>query len=148
MALAQAYTIGFTQKSAPTFFQTLKRYGVKRLLDVRINNTSQLAGFTKRDDLRFFLKELCDAEYRHEPLLAPTQTLLKRYRQGEIPWAAYAADFLQLMDEREVQRVLKPELFETPTVLLCSEATPERCHRRLVVEYLKDSWGELDIVHL
>lgn len=148
MALAQAYTIGFTQKSATTFFQTLKRYGIKRLLDVRINNTSQLAGFTKRDDLQFFLKELCGAEYRHEPLLAPTQTLLKCYRQGEIPWAVYVADFLRLMDEREVQRVLEPELFETPTVLLCSEATPERCHRRLVVEYLKDSWGELDIVHL
>ena len=148
MAFAQAYTIGFTQKSAPTFFETLKRYSIKRLLDVRINNTSQLAGFTKRDDLPFFLKELCGAEYRHEPLLAPTQTLLKRYRQGEIAWSVYAANFLQLMSERNVEKVWTPNFFETPTVLLCSEATPEQCHRRLVVEYLKENWGVLDIIHL
>lgn len=148
MAFAQAYTIGFTQKSAPAFFKTLRHHGVKRLLDVRINNTSQLAGFTKRDDLPFFLQELCGAEYRHEPLLAPTQTLLKRYRQGEVVWSVYAADFLQLLSERSVEKVLTPEFFETPTVLLCSEATPERCHRRLVVEYLKEKWGALDIIHL
>lgn len=151
MALAQAYpvyTIGFTQKSAETFFGILREHGIKRLLDVRINNTSQLAGFAKRDDLRYFLRELCGADYQHEPSLAPTKTLLKAYRSGELDWAGYERAFLELLHKRGVDRTFSAAMFATPTVLLCSEATAEQCHRRLVVEYWQRCWDENAIVEI
>ncbi|MDQ3460400.1 MAG: DUF488 domain-containing protein [Deinococcota bacterium] len=148
MAVPQAYTIGFTQKSAAAFFDLLRQQGIRRLLDVRINNTSRLAGFTRKEDLAFFLRELCEAEYVHEPLLAPTKDLLKRYRDGDISWSDYENEFLTLMRERQVEEHIAPQLFDVPTVLLCSEATPEQCHRRLVLEYLGQAWGDLDIIHL
>jgi uncharacterized protein (DUF488 family) len=145
----EVYTIGFTKKTATEFFGALKRAGVKRLLDVRLNNSSQLAGFAKKDDLRFFLAEICDAEYIHEPLLAPTQDLLDDYKKRKGRWEDYESRFLHLMEERRVEDKIDPKLFEVPTVLLCSEATAEHCHRRLVLEYLRNKWGNnLVIVHL
>ena len=123
--------------------------GIKRLLDVRLNNSSQLAGFAKRDDLSFFLEELCSAEYLHEPLLAPTQDMLAAYRKGREVWSGYEGRFLELMRERRVEEALDRRLFEeVPTALLCSEAGPERCHRRLVLEYLDREWGGVRAVHL
>jgi uncharacterized protein (DUF488 family) len=122
--------------------------GVKRLLDVRLNNVSQLAGFSKRDDLRYFLRAILAADYLHEPLLAPTQALLDEYRKAKGGWENYERRFLALMREREVERKIDRHLFDIPTVLLCSEATPEHCHRRLVAEYLRDVWGGLAITHL
>jgi uncharacterized protein (DUF488 family) len=144
----EVYTIGFTKKSAEEFFGLLRAAGIKRLLDVRLNNVSQLAGFAKRDDLRFFLKELCGADYIHEPLLAPTQELLDGYKKLKGSWCDYEERFLALMAERKIEEKIDRRLFEVPTVLLCSEATADRCHRRLVLEYLKTKWGEFDIVHL
>jgi uncharacterized protein (DUF488 family) len=141
-------TIGFTKKSAAQFFGTLRKAGVEQLVDVRLNNVSQLAGFSKRDDLEFFLRELCGAEYRHEPVLAPTQTLLDSYKKRQLPWPKYEEVFLQLMAERRVEDVVDPAIFRTRTVLLCSEATAERCHRRLVVEYFDKTWGGVTAVHL
>ena len=145
----EIYTIGFTKKSAEQFFGALRQAGVKRLLDVRLNNVSQLAGFSKRDDLAYFLRELCQAEYRHEPLLAPTQELLDEYRKAGSGWDRYEVGFLRLMRDRSVDERISPDLFVEPTALLCSEPTAERCHRRLVVEYLNDRWGDvLQPVHL
>ena len=142
------YTIGFTKRKAADFFGALERAGIKRLLDVRLHNSSQLAGFTKREDLPFLLGRICGAEYRHEPLLAPTQEILDAYKKRKGDWAEYERRFLALMAERQVEENVNRQLFTLPTVLLCSEATAEHCHRRLVLEYLADKWGGLNIFHL
>ncbi len=144
----EIYTIGFTRKSAEEFFGQLKRAGIRRLIDIRLNNSSQLAGFTKCGDLPFFLRELCGADYRHEPLLAPTEELLSAIKKKTIGWEEYERRFLELMKERRVAKRLDRGLFETPAVLLCSEPTAKRCHRRLVAEYLQHAWGDVTIVHL
>lgn len=134
-------TIGFTQSSAEHFFERLKRAGIRRLLDVRLNNSSQLAGFAKSGDLAYFLKTICGAEYEHDVRLAPTQELLDGYRKRRGSWEAYERAFLALMRERNVPAILDRNTFEQKTVLLCSEADPVRCHRRLVAELLADWWG-------
>jgi uncharacterized protein (DUF488 family) len=144
----EIYTIGFTQTTAESFFARLKQAGVRRLLDVRLNNSSQLAGFAKARDLPYFLRELIDAAYEHEPLLAPTPELLDDYKKRNGSWEAYQADFLELMRKRRIETVLSPADFATPTALLCSEPTAERCHRRLVCEYLARHWPDLKAVHL
>ena len=141
-------TIGFTRRSAEDFFGTLRRAGIRRLLDVRRSNTSQLAAFAKRDDLAYFLRELVDVEYREAPLLAPTPELLEGYRKRRITWPEYAAAYRRLLDEREAHHRLDRGLFETPAVLLCSEHSPDRCHRRLVIEHLAEHWGDVTAVHL
>jgi uncharacterized protein (DUF488 family) len=115
---------------------------------VRLNNTSQLAGFAKRDDLQFFLRELCGAEYVHEPLLAPSADLLKAYRQRQLSWDHYAAAYLALLVERRVASALSPAVLADRTVLLCSEATAAHCHRRLALEHLASAWGDIIPVHL
>jgi uncharacterized protein (DUF488 family) len=144
----EIYTIGFTKKSAAEFFETLKRAGIRRLIDIRLKNSAQLAGFTKRDDLAYFLREICDADYRHEPLLAPTPEMLERYRKRRASWDEYERQFLRLMEQRRIDEALDPALFAIPTVLLCSEPTAERCHRRLVVEFLRARWKDVQPVHL
>ena len=144
----EIYTIGFTQTTAEHFFGRLKSAGVKRLLDVRLKNDSQLAGFAKARDLPYFLAELVDATYEHEPLLAPTPEILDAFKKHKGDWADYVAGFNQLMSERRIEEQLDPLGFEVPTALLCSEATAEHCHRRLVVEYLADLWPEIEAVHL
>jgi hypothetical protein len=125
----------------------LKDAGIRRLLDVRLNNASTLAGFARRADLPFFLKELCGAQYLHEPTLTPTREILDAYRKGG-SWTSYERAFLDLLQERRVEETLDRSLFEDPTVLLCSEAGPEHCHRRLVLEYLDREWGGIKTVHL
>ena len=144
----EVFTIGFTQTTAADFFGKLRRYGIRRLVDVRLNNVSQLAAFAKRDDLAYFLQELCGAEYLHEVRLAPTQEMLDDYKKKKGAWDVYASLFLELMRQRRIEAELNPDLFDVPTALLCSEPTAEHCHRRLVVEYLQDKWNELKIVHL
>jgi uncharacterized protein (DUF488 family) len=144
----EIYTIGFTKKTAAEFFGSLRQAGIRRLIDVRLNNSSQLAGFTKREDLPFFLREICQAQYVHEPLLAPTKELLDAYKRRKGSWSDYELRFLALMEERKVEEKLDQGSFKIPTVLLCSEATAERCHRRLVSEYLQAKWGDLKITHL
>ena len=114
---------------------------------MRLSNTSRLAGFARRADLPFFLKELCGAEYVYEPRLAPTRKLLDSYRQDGV-WSDYEREFLELLRQRRVEETLERDLFEVPTVLLCSEAGPEHCHRRLVLEYLDREWGGIRAVHL
>ncbi|MBN9390572.1 MAG: DUF488 domain-containing protein [Chloroflexi bacterium] len=126
----------------------MKKAGIRQLLDIRLNNSSQLAGFAKRPDLAYFLKEICAAAYLYEPLLAPTQEMLDKYKKQKGDWAVYEKEFLALLSERKVAEKIDPALFETPTVLLCSEPTAEHCHRRLVAEYLSQHWGNVRIIHL
>jgi uncharacterized protein (DUF488 family) len=144
----EIYTIGFTKKTAAQFFGALKDAGIQRLIDVRLNNSSQLAGFTKRDDLLFFLGRILGADYEHDVTLAPTAGLLESYRKKDMTWESYEAAFLTLMRSRRIEDHLDRTKFLVPTVLLCSEASPKRCHRRLVAEYLGERWGKMEIVHL
>ena len=140
-------TIGFTNKGAEEFFNRLRNAGMKRLVDVRLNNTGQLAGFSKRDDLRFFTKEILGAEYVHLPLLAPTQEMLDEYKKEKCGWELYEKKFLDLMKERQIEKNIQREVLED-ACLLCSEDKPHQCHRRLVAEYMRDRWGEVQIEHL
>lgn len=141
------FTIGFTKKSAETFFETLRRSGVKRVVDVRLNNVSQLAGFAKRDDLRYFLEKVCQVDYVHAPDLAPTQPMLDGYRKGHKDWATYEQQFRDLMRERRIENSIHRDI-AADGCFLCSEDKPHHCHRRLVAEYLRESWGDVDINHL
>lgn len=142
------FTIGFTQTSAEHFFERLLRAGVRRVIDVRLNNRSQLAGFAKAQDLEYFLRAIGSIGYVHEPLLTPTPEMLTAYRKEKGDWSVYERRFLDLMAERRIEERLSPELFES-ACLLCSEAKPHRCHRRLVAEYLNARWGRpLEVRHL
>lgn len=140
------FTIGFTKTSAEGFFERLKRSGAKSIVDVRLNNVSQLAGFAKRDDLKYFAKAVCGIDYRHIPKLAPTKDILDQYKKNGGNWADYEKKFLDLMQARHVEDIDK-ELLDGGC-LLCSEDKPHHCHRRLVAEYLKRHWGNVEIVHL
>jgi uncharacterized protein (DUF488 family) len=144
----EIYTVGFTKHTAEEFFESLKEAGIEQLIDVRLNNSSQLAGFAKRDDLRYFLERICGAEYLHEPRLAPTQGLLDAFKKQKGTWDVYEEGFLELMTQRRIEDRLPRSLFDRRAVLLCSEHTPELCHRRLVVEYLNERWGDITAVHL
>ena len=144
----EVYSIGFTKKTAEQFFGLLKGAGIHRLIDVRLNNVSQLAGFSKREDLQYFLQEICGADYRHEPLLAPTKEMLDSYKKEKGSWEEYERRFLGLMADRKVEEKLDAGIFAVPTVLLCSEPEPDHCHRRLVLEYLQQKWSNLTIHHL
>lgn len=134
-------TIGFTQSSAEHFFGRLRAAGVRRLVDVRLHNVSQLAGFSKGPDLAFFLREICDAGYEQDLRLAPTDELLSAYRKGELDWDAYEQSFQALMLERDIPGQLQRAAFQTKTALLCSEAEPSRCHRRILADMLVEAWG-------
>ena len=140
-------TIGFTKKSARHFFELLQASEARRIIDVRLHNASQLAGFTKRDDLSYFLDEICGMEYLHLPQLAPTQEMLADYRKRRISWGAYEALFMELMRERRIEQMVSRDVV-SQGCLLCSEDRPHHCHRRLVAEYLKHHWGNVDITHL
>jgi uncharacterized protein (DUF488 family) len=143
----ELFTIGFTQKSAREFFTLLKQSGVRRVLDVRLNNNSQLAGFSKKDDLAYFLRELGGIDYVHLPELAPTQEILNAYRKHKGDWSVYEREFLELMARREIEKKIAPELLQQGC-LLCSEHLPHHCHRRLVAEYLNAKWGAVTTRHL
>ena len=145
--MIKLYTIGFTGKPAEKFFNLLKNSGVKRLVDTRINNVSQLSGFAKGVDLKFFAKEIANISYEHNIDLAPTKELLEKYRKKEIDWVQYEIEYLNLLDIRKVgQKIDLEKLHEN--CFLCSEHTPEKCHRRLLAEYLKNIKNEIEIVHL
>lgn len=144
----EIYTIGFARKTAREFFGTLQRAGIRRVIDVRLHNTSQLAGFTKRDDLEYFLGAILGAAYRHEPLLSPPEEILDGYKKKAISWEEYESQFRALLAQRCVEDTLDRQSFAVPTALLCSEPTAEHCHRRLVAEHLAAKWGDVKVVHL
>ena len=141
------FTIGFTKKSAEEFFSRLQKAGVRRIVDVRLNNTSQIAGFAKARDLQFFVKAIVGIDYIHVPELAPTQDILDDFVKAKGPWSEYERRFKQLMETRRVAETLSKALLDGDC-LLCSEDTPEHCHRRLVAEYLQVRWSDVKIVHL
>lgn len=141
------FTIGFTKKSAETFFEMLRNSGAKCVVDVRLNNVSQLAGFAKKQDLTYFLKNICGMEYIHLPVLAPTQEMLDDYKKNRGSWEAYERQFLDLMRQRRIEEKVSKETL-ADGCLLCSEEKPHHCHRRLVAEYLKQHWGDIEIKHL
>lgn len=141
------YTIGFTKKTARQFFETLCGSGARRLVDVRLNNVSQLAGFAKKQDLAYFVEKICRMEYVHLPVLAPTQDILDHYKKEKGDWQAYERSFLRLIKERQIEREVPEELI-ADGCLLCSEDEPTHCHRRLVAEYLKEHWRGVEIHHL
>jgi uncharacterized protein (DUF488 family) len=141
------FTIGFTKKSAEKFFGLLRLSGTKRVVDVRLNNVSQLAGFAKRDDLSYFLRAIGGMEYIHVPELAPTQQMLDAYKKERGDWKEYENRFLGLMKERKIEEKLPRSIFDGGC-LLCSEDTAHHCHRRLVAEYLSQHWGDVEVKHL
>jgi uncharacterized protein (DUF488 family) len=143
----KVFTIGFTQKTAERFFELLCRSGAKRVVDVRLNNVSQLSGFAKKQDLAYFSKQICGMDYVHVPELAPTQDILDQYKKNKGDWAVYERKFLELMARRRVEKTVSKEVIEGGC-LLCSEHQPHHCHRRLVADYLKQHWGDIEVDHL
>jgi uncharacterized protein (DUF488 family) len=141
------FTIGFTQKNAEQFFSALRQASVKRLIDVRLNNVSQLAGFAKRDDLAFFLREICGCDYEHRTGFAPTKDMLDGYKAATMSWQEYERAFTALMSHRHIEKQVELGHLDH-ACLLCSEPTPQNCHRRLVAEYLKAQLGHIQILHL
>ena len=141
------FTIGFAKKSARDFFEILRRAAVRKVVDIRRNNISQLAGFTKRDDLAYFLEAIGGIVYEHRVELAPTKDILDAYKKKTLTWAQYEEQFLALMAERRAETRMTPGDLDH-ACLLCSEPKPEKCHRRLVAEYLGDRWKDVEIRHL
>lgn len=145
--MIKLFTIGFTKTTAESFFDRLSGAGVRKVIDVRLNNRSQLAGFAKRKDLPFFLRSLCGAGYEHRPELAPTQEILDQFKKRKGDWDDYVRQFVPLMEEREIATAIPKEAVDH-VCLLCSEDKPHHCHRRLVAEHLREQWGDVEIVHL
>jgi len=145
--MVKLYTIGFTNKSARRFFDLLQKNGVTKIIDTRINNVSQLSGFAKGQDLEFFAESVANIDYRHELDFAPTKDMLERYRKKQISWDEYTDEYIALIKSRGVQNKVRPKDLDH-ACFLCSEHMPEKCHRRLLAEYLRDSYPEIQIIHL
>lgn len=143
----KVFTIGFSKKSAREFFKILQKVGVKRVVDIRLNNVSQLAGFTKKNDLEFFLKAIAGIEYVHRPELAPTKEILDGYKKKKMSWPEYEERFSNVMINRRIENIITPDELDQ-ACLLCSEPKADKCHRRLVSEYLRSKWDNLEIRHL
>lgn len=141
------YTIGYTKRSAQSFFSSLKDANVKLLIDIRLNNTSQLAGYTKKEDLAFFLKEICACDYVHLPEFAPSKDILDSYHSKNIDWQMYESKFAALIESRKPISQIK-SLSIDHACLLCAEPKPDKCHRRLVANYIKQHFPETQIIHL
>jgi uncharacterized protein (DUF488 family) len=146
--VAIIYTIGYKSKSLEAFINQLREADVDGVIDVRLRNTSHLAGYTKRDDLAFLLREGFGIAYEHHPELAPSPEIFEAYRDKS-DWAAYVASFLPLLEEQAAEEIGREILdrYGAPC-LMCSEPTAEKCHRRLVAEYWAERLPELTIVHL
>jgi uncharacterized protein (DUF488 family) len=143
----QIFTIGYSGKNAREFFSLLKKAEIKKLIDVRLYNTSQLAGYTKRDDLGYFLETIAGADYAHLPVMAPTKQLLNDYKNGTISWAGYEDQFKEIITGRQIEKYIAADDLDMGC-FLCAEATADNCHRRLVAEYLKAHWPNISIKHL
>ena len=145
--MIKLYTIGFTEKTAKDFFTLLQKAGVKKILDVRINNISQLAGFAKGKDLAYFAKTIVGADYEHNIDLVPTKELLKDYREQKVDWAKYEKEYIDILNKRNILKKLDFSKLDG-ACLLCSEHKPDMCHRRLLAEYLQKANKEIEIIHL
>ena len=145
--MIKIFTMGFTKKNAERFFTLLKKNGIKKLVDIRLNNHSQLAGFTKGEDLKYFLKELAGIDYEHDLDFAPTKELLKNYQGKKISWNDYEKEFNQILETRMKNKLTDPNEYNM-ACFLCSEPTPEKCHRRLVAEFLNARFQNVDVAHI
>lgn len=147
---AAIHTIGFAGKSASEFFGLLRDHGVQTLVDIRLNNTGQLAGFAKARDLEYFLAELTGIAYVYYPLLAPEGDLLSAYRGKDLDWAAYELRYAAILRQRKISSLIKAEYasWQAPICLLCSEPTADHCHRRLAAEFIAKHLKIKNIVHL
>ena len=145
--MIKLFTIGFTEKSAEEFFNLLTSAGVKKILDARLNNVSQLSGFAKGRDLKFFAKKIANAGYEHNKNLAPTKELLKKYRDNKISWEGYEVEYIDILNKRDILGEINIEELDG-SCLLCSEHKPDMCHRRLLAEYLQSANSEIEIIHL
>lgn len=145
--MIELYTIGFTGKPAESFFDLLNSSKVTKIIDTRINNVSQLSGFAKGSDLKFFASKIGGMSYEHNIDLAPTKDLLSNYRDKKITWSQYEIEYLNLLDLRKIGKKIDIEKLHK-NCLLCSEHTPEKCHRRLLAEYLKHIKTDIEIIHL
>jgi len=141
------FTIGFAKKGAREFFSVLHSAGVQRVVDIRLNNVSQLAGFTKRADLEYFLSAIGGIAYVHRPDLAPTKEILDAFKKKQIDWTEYEKRFVELLRERHAETLISPHEMDG-ACLLCSEPTAKKCHRRLVAEYLREKWDNVEVCHL
>ena len=145
----KVYTIGFTQKNARKFFNLLRDNNVKVVVDIRLNNISQLAAFAKGEDLKFFLTEFCGIEYIHDTTFAPTEILLKDYKSKKVSWLDYEEEFDRIMKRRNIKEYIAKNYANKDSIcLLCSEALPNQCHRRLVAEIFKETLEKVQIIHL
>lgn len=144
------YTIGFTKKSAEEFFELIKNNDIQSLIDVRLNNKSQLAGFAKGKDLDYFLREICDVRYFYEEQFAPTKDLLDRWHKSTVSWGDYTKEYIDTLKSRKAERIFEVRYKDTGNVcFLCTEPTTENCHRRLLAEYLQQNCSnESEIIHL
>jgi uncharacterized protein (DUF488 family) len=145
--MIKLFTIGFTGKTAESFFNLLRNNKVKKIVDTRINNVSQLSGFAKAPDLKFFADEIGQISYDHNIDFAPTKDLLSNYRNKKLSWQEYEIEYLNLLDMRKIAQKTNIDLLHE-NCLLCSEHTPEKCHRRLLAEYLQNVRNDIEIVHL
>jgi uncharacterized protein YeaO (DUF488 family) len=145
--MIKLYTIGFAAKPAQKFFELLEQNHVRKIIDIRISNTSQLSGFAKGKDLQFFARRLANIDYEHQLKFAPTKELLSRYRKKEISWQEYTEAYLNLLDTRNIKEIISGESLNQ-CCLLCSEHSPEKCHRRLLAEYLQEIQPDIQIFHL
>lgn len=148
--MSRIYTIGFTKKDARTFFELLRKNDIKIVLDIRLNNVSQLAGFAKGNDLKFFLKEILNADYIHDTRFSPTKDLLDRYKGRKATWLDYEKEFADILIERNIKNVIQKDYVEKldGICLLCSEFEADQCHRRLVAEYIKGNFDDIEIMHI
>jgi len=143
------FTIGFTKKTAREFFSLINKNNIDFLIDVRLNNKTQLAGFTKGDDLCFFLNELCNCEYKHCDNLAPTKELLNAYQEKKIDWDKYEKQYKTLINERgNIDSFFEDCAKYNNIALLCSEPTENHCHRRLLAELICKSYPNLVVKHI
>ena len=147
--MTKIYTIGFTKKTAKQFFSILNENHIDIVVDIRLNNSSQLAGFSKYPDVEFFLDKICNIRYKHDLHFAPSESTLARYKKKQISWEEYQIEFAQTMQDRNITEYIKTNYDNDISIcLLCSEPTPENCHRRLVAEYFKNIFNEIEIIHL
>ena len=141
--------MGFTQKNAEQFFGLISRNKIQLMIDVRLNNQSQLAGFTKGRDLEFFLEKLCNCKYEHNTIFAPTKEILNAYKKQQISWEDYVVQYNALIEKRDVEDIFRTKYLEFNRILLlCSEPTAEKCHRRLLAERLMDCISDIQIIHI
>ena len=145
--MVRVFTIGYAGKNAQDFFTLLKQTGITKVVDVRLYNTSQLAGFTKKHDLEYFLQAIANADYVHLPIMAPTKQLLNDYKKGDVSWQQYESQFKSIITQRHIERHIELQEMDM-SCFLCAEATADKCHRRLVAEYMLRIWPNISIQHL